>query len=326
MLITRTPLRISIGGGGTDLPSYYERRGGFFISAAIGKYMFIAINRTFTDDYLIKYAELERCTSIDQIDHRIVRAVLTEHALDPGLEIVSTADIPAGAGLGSSGAFTVGLLRAVYAIQREHVTPGGLAEEAARIEIDVLGEPVGKQDQYIAAFGGLTCFDVEPDGRVSVSPLAVSNDTLHDLEERLMLFFTGYSRSAGDILADQHQRSQADESEMLDNLDRTKELGREIKRTLEDDAPERFGELMHEHWERKRKRSHGISNEQIDQWYEAGIANGAVGGKLVGAGRGGFLMFYASDPPALRAAMAAEGLPETRFSFDFDGSTVIVRD
>jgi D-glycero-alpha-D-manno-heptose-7-phosphate kinase len=326
MLITRTPLRISIGGGGTDLPSYYERRGGFFISAAIGKYMFIAINRTFTDDYLIKYAELERCTSIDQIDHRIVRAVLTEHALDPGLEIVSTADIPAGAGLGSSGAFTVGLLRAVYAMQREHVTPGGLAEEAARIEIDVLGEPVGKQDQYIAAFGGLTCFDVEPDGRVSVSPLAVSNDTLHDLEERLMLFFTGYSRSAGDILADQHQRSQADESEMLDNLDRTKELGREIKRTLEDDAPERFGELMHEHWERKRKRSHGISNEQIDQWYEAGIANGAVGGKLVGAGRGGFLMFYASDPPALRAAMAAEGLPETRFSFDFDGSTVIVRD
>jgi D-glycero-alpha-D-manno-heptose-7-phosphate kinase len=326
MLITRTPLRISIGGGGTDLPSYYERRGGFFISAAIGKYMFIAINRTFTDDYLIKYAELERCTSIDQIDHRIVRAVLTEHALDPGLEIVSTADIPAGAGLGSSGAFTVGLLRAVYAMKREHVTPGGLAEEAARIEIDVLGEPVGKQDQYIAAFGGLTCFDVEPDGRVSVSPLAVSNDTLHDLEERLMLFFTGYSRSAGDILADQHQRSQADESEMLDNLDRTKELGREIKQTLEDDAPERFGELMHEHWARKRKRSQGISNEQIDQWYEAGIANGAVGGKLVGAGRGGFLMFYASDPPALRAAMAAEGLPETRFSFDFDGSTVIVRD
>jgi D-glycero-alpha-D-manno-heptose-7-phosphate kinase len=326
MLITRTPLRISIGGGGTDLPSYYERRGGFFISAAIGKYMFIAINRTFTDDYLIKYAELERRTSVDDIDHRIVRAVLTEHELEPGLEIVSTADIPAGAGLGSSGAFTVGLLRAVYALQREHVTPGGLAEEAARIEIDVLGEPVGKQDQYIAAFGGLTCFDVDQDGRVSVSPLAVSNETLHDLEERLLLFFTGYSRSAGDILADQHQRSQADESEMLENLDRTKELGREIKRTLEDDAPERFGELMHEHWERKRSRSQGISNERIDSWYEAGIKSGAVGGKLVGAGRGGFLMFYASDPPALRAAMAAEGLPETRFAFDFDGSTVIVRD
>jgi D-glycero-alpha-D-manno-heptose-7-phosphate kinase len=326
MLITRTPLRISIGGGGTDLPSYYQRRGGFFISAAIGKYMFIAINRTFTDDYLIKYAELERRSSVSEIDHRIVRAVLSEHDLGPGLEIVSTADIPAGAGLGSSGAFTVGLLRAIYAFKREHVAPGGLAEEASRIEIDVLGEPVGKQDQYIAAFGGLTCFEVDREGRVAVTPLAVSNETLHDLEERLLLFFTGYSRSAGEILADQHQRSLADESEMLDNLDRTKELGLEIKQALEDDAPHRFGELMDQHWRRKRQRSTGISNEQIDRWYEVGMANGALGGKLVGAGRGGFLMFYASDPPALRAAMTAEGLKETRFAFDFDGATVIVRD
>jgi D-glycero-alpha-D-manno-heptose-7-phosphate kinase len=326
MLITRTPLRISIGGGGTDLPSYYRRRGGFFISAAIGKYMFIAINRTFTDDYLIKYAELERRDSVNEIDHRIVRTVLSEHDLGPGLEIVSTADIPAGAGLGSSGAFTVGLLRAVYAFKREHVAPGGLAEEASRIEIEMLGQPVGKQDQYIAAFGGLTCFEVDTDGLVTVSPLAVSNDTLHDLEERLLLFFTGYSRSAGEILADQHQRSEADDSQMLSNLDRTKQLGLEIKQALEGDAPHRFGELMHEHWLSKRQRSSGISNERIDHWYEVGIANGAVGGKLVGAGRGGFLMFYAQDPSALRAAMGAEGLKETRFAFDFDGATVIVRD
>jgi len=326
MLITRTPLRISIGGGGTDLPSYYERRGGFFISAAIDKYMFIAINRTFTDDYLIKYAELERVSSVDEIDHRIVRTVLKEQEMGPGLEVVSTADIPAGAGLGSSGAFTVGLLRAIYAIKREHVSPSALAEEAARIEIDVLGEPVGKQDQYIAAFGGLTCFEIEKDGHVNVSPLAVSNETLHELEERLLLFFTGYSRSAGEILADQHERSEADEAEMLENLDRTKELGREIRKVLEAGEAERFGELMHEHWERKRSRSKGISNEDIDRWYEKAIQNGAIGGKLVGAGRGGFLMFYASDPPALREAMAAEGLKETRFSFDFDGSSVIVRD
>jgi D-glycero-alpha-D-manno-heptose-7-phosphate kinase len=326
MLITRTPLRISIGGGGTDLPSYYERRGGFFISAAIGKYMFIAINRTFTDDYLIKYAELERCSTVEEIDHRIVRTVLTEHELGPGLEIVSTADIPAGAGLGSSGAFTVGLLRAVYAFKREHVAPGGLAAEASRIEIELLGEPVGKQDQYIAAFGGLTCFEVDRGGRVAVSPLAVSNDTLHDLEERLLLFFTGYSRAAGEILADQHQRSEADDAEMLSNLDRTKDLGLEIKQVLESDQPHRFGELMDSHWRAKRERSKGISNERIDRWYEAGVANGAVGGKLVGAGRGGFLMFYAADPPRLRSAMAAEGLRETRFSFDFDGSAVIVRD
>ena len=326
MLITRTPLRISIGGGGTDLPSYYERRGGFFISAAIGKYMFIAINRTFTDDYLIKYSELERRSSVDEIVHRIVRAVLSEHDLGPGLEIVSTADIPAGAGLGSSGAFTVGLLRAVYAMKREHVTPSALAEEASRIEIELLGEPVGKQDQYIAAFGGLTCFEIDRDGRVTTSPLAVSNETLHELEERLLLFFTGYSRSAGEILADQHERSVADEEEILANLDRTKELGQEIRRALEDGEARRFGELMHEHWQGKRARSKGISNENIDRWYDAAIASGAVGGKLVGAGRGGFLMFYASDPPALRTAMAAEGLSEARFSFDFDGSTVIVRD
>jgi D-glycero-alpha-D-manno-heptose-7-phosphate kinase len=326
MLITRTPLRISIGGGGTDLPSYYERRGGTFISAAIAKYMFIAINRTFTGDYLLKYSELERRETIGEIEHRIVRAVLSEHDVGPGLEIVSVADIPAGAGLGSSGAFTVGLLRAIYALKREHVAPGALAEEAARIEIEVLGEPVGKQDQYIAAFGGLTCFEVDPGGRVSVSPLAVSNDTLHRLEERLLLFFTGYARSAGEILSDQDRRSQADDDEMLENLDRTKELGLEIKVALEAGEPDRFGELMNEHWQRKRRRSQGITNNDIDRWYEAGMANGAVGGKLVGAGMGGFLMFFADDPTALRAAMAREGLPETRFAFDFDGSIVLVRD
>jgi D-glycero-alpha-D-manno-heptose-7-phosphate kinase len=218
------------------------------------------------------------------------------------------------------------MLRAVYAMTREHVAPGALAEEAARIEIEVLREPVGKQDQYIAAFGGLTCFEIATDGRVTVTPLAVSNDTLHELEERLLLFFTGYARAAGEILSDQHQRSQADDRAMLDNLDRTKELGMEIKQALEEGHPERFGELMHDHWERKRARSDGISNPEIDRWYEVGRENGAIGGKLVGAGKGGFLMFYASDPKALRAALATEGLAETRFSFDFDGSTVLVRD
>ena len=326
MLISRTPLRISIGGGGTDLPSYYERRGGFFISAAIAKYMFIAINRTPNEQYLLKYSELERCNEIAEIRHPIIRAVLDEHPLDPGVEIVSVADIPAGAGLGSSGAFTVGLLRAIYGLNREHVAPGALAEEAARIEIELLNEPVGKQDQFIASFGGLTCFEISQDGHVTVSPLAISNETLHKLEERLLLFFTGQARAAGEILADQHARSQADDAEMLDNLDRTKALGVEIKDALESGHPERFGELMNEHWQRKRRRSEGISNEDIDRWYEIGIDNGAIGGKLVGAGRGGFLMFYADDPTAVRAAMAEQGLPETRFAFDFDGSVVLVRD
>jgi D-glycero-alpha-D-manno-heptose-7-phosphate kinase len=326
MLITRTPLRISIGGGGTDLPSFYRRRSGFVISAAINKYMFIGLNRTFTDDYLVKYSQLERRKGIHEIEHRIVRAVFEAHGIEPGIEMVSMADIPSGTGLGSSGAFTVGLLRAVYALKREHVTAGALAEEAAHIEIDVLGEPVGKQDQYIAAYGGLTCFKFHADDRVSVEPLQVAQDTLHQLEERLMLFFTGYSRSAGAILADQHERSKGGDDTMLANLEETKELGRRIHDALEAGQTDDFGALMHEHWERKRVRSKSMSNPEIDRWYEAGRASGAVGGKLVGAGTGGFLMFYTRDPTALRTAMADEGLTELRFQFDLDGSTVLVRD
>jgi D-glycero-alpha-D-manno-heptose-7-phosphate kinase len=326
MLITRTPLRISIGGGGTDLPSFYRERNGFCISAAINKYMFIGLNTTFTDDYLLKYSSLERRASIDEIDHAIVRAVFRRHDMPKGLEMVSVADIPSGTGLGSSGSFTVGLLRAVHAYKRRHVTAGALAEEAAHIEIEILGEPVGKQDQYIAAFGGLTCFEFHPDDRVSVTPLDVSNETLHELEERLLLFFTGYSRAAASILGDQDQRSQAGDAEMLANLEQTKELGRRIRDALERGRPAEFGALMDEHWQRKRARSKGMSNDDIDRWYAAGRDGGAVGGKLVGAGTGGFLMFYAEDPAGVRAAMAEQGLVETRFQFDLDGSTVLVRD
>jgi D-glycero-alpha-D-manno-heptose-7-phosphate kinase len=326
MLITRTPLRISIGGGGTDLPSFYERREGYVISAAIDKYMFISLNRTFNNLYLIKYSELERKTNVIEIEHRVVREVLRRHGIKPGVEMVSMADVPSGTGLGSSGTFTVGLLRAVYALKREHVTASAIAEEAAEIEIEVLGEPVGKQDQYIAAFGGLTCFEFHTDGRVTVSPLAISQETLHELEERLLLFFTGYSRSAGTVLADQRNRSEEGDEEMLENLEFTKALGHRIREALESGRPESFGEMMHEHWERKRIRSQGMSNENIDAWYELALANGAVGGKLVGAGSGGFLMLYAEDPPKLREVMAEAGLQEMRFSFDLDGSVVIVRD
>ena len=326
MLITRTPLRISIGGGGTDLPSFYRRREGFVISAAIDKYVFIGLNRTFTDDYLLKYSELERRESVEEIDHAILREVFRAHEMPPGVEMVSLADIPSGTGLGSSGAFTVGVLRAIYAFKREHVTAGALAEEAAEVEIERLGQPVGKQDQYIAAYGGLTCFEFHADDTVSVSPLAISQETLHELEERLLLFFTGYSRSAGSILADQHQRSEREDAAMLENLEQTKALGLEIRDALEGGSPDRFGRLMDEHWQRKRARSAGMSNESIDRWYARAIEAGALGGKLVGAGTGGFLMFYAQDPAAVRAALTAEGLRETRFSFDLDGATVIVRD
>jgi D-glycero-alpha-D-manno-heptose-7-phosphate kinase len=325
MIITRTPLRITLGGGGTDLPSYYQRFGGSLIAAAINKYIFVSLNRTFTPGYLLKYSEMERVDKIDQIDHAIIREVLRSHDLDPALELVSVADIPTGTGLGSSGTFTVGLLRAVYAQRREHVASVDLAEEACSIEIDVLGRAVGKQDQYIAAFGGLTCFDFAKDGSVRVSPLHLTIDTMHDLEEHLLMFFTRFSRSADDVLHDQKARSESDDTAMLENLHVVKRLGIESRSALERGDTQGFAELMLEHWEYKKSRSHAMSNADIDRWYRAAMDAGAVGGKLVGAGGGGFLLFYTQNPTELRRAMSAEGLEELRFAFDHDGSTVLAR-
>ena len=326
MIITRTPLRVSLGGGGTDLPSYYSQREGFVIAAAIDKYVFLGINRTFSDDYTIKYSEMEKVPTIGDIRHPIVREVLAKHNVPPAVEIVTLAEIPAGTGLGSSGAFTVGLLRAIYALQREHIPAAGVAEEACHIEMELLGQPVGKQDQYIASFGGLTCFEFGRDGSVRTSRLLVSEPTMHYLQEHLLMFFTGYSRQATEMLGDQKRRSEQGDGEMLDNLDYIKALGVASKEALERGDTHRFGELMHEHWLHKRERTHGMSNPSIDRWYDIGMANGAVGGKLVGAGAGGFLMFYAEDGRALRKAMAAEGLTEVRFSFDHEGSKILVRD
>jgi D-glycero-alpha-D-manno-heptose-7-phosphate kinase len=325
-LITRTPLRVSLGGGGTDLPSYYREFGGLVISAAITKYVYIGINRTFTDDYFLKYSELERVRNVDEVRHPIIREALTLHPVGPSVEIVSLADIPSGTGLGSSGTFAVGLLKALHAFKREHIVTGALAEEACHVEIDRLGRAVGKQDQYIAAFGGLTRFEFCAGGEVEVSPLRVSNETLHDLEEHLLLFFTGYAREADAILSDQKARSESSDRSMLENLHAVASIGRRVGDALENGDPQRFGELMHEHWEYKRSRSDAMSSTDIDRWYELARANGALGGKLVGAGAGGFLMFYATRPDELRAALQAEGLVELRFAFDHDGATVIVRD
>lgn len=325
MIITRTPLRISIGGGGTDLPSYYEHRGGFCISAAIDKYVYLSINTTFSDDYFLKYSELERVRKVADIRHPIIREAFVLHDVGPSIELVSTADMPTGTGLGSSGTFTVGLLRAIHALQRTPAVIHDLAAEACHIEMDLLGEPCGKQDQYIAAYGGLTCFDFHPDGRVDASPLRVSAETLNDLETHLLLFFTGYSRRASTILQDQKDRSTAEDTAMLDNLDRTKTMGYQIRDSLEQGDCEAFGHLMHEHWMNKRGRSVGMSNDSIDNWYRSALDAGAIGGKLVGAGAGGFLMVYAPDPQRVRAALADSGLAEVPFRFDLDGSIVLAR-
>jgi D-glycero-alpha-D-manno-heptose-7-phosphate kinase len=326
MIITRTPLRISIGGGGTDLPSYYRQFGGFVIAAAINKHIYVGINETFSGGYFLKYSSLEHAFTIDDIRHPLIREALRLHEVPPPVEVVSMADIPAGTGLGSSGAFTVGLLRAVHALKRKYVDPGIVAEEACKIEIDILQQPVGKQDQYIAAYGGLACFEFLEDGEVRVNPLNISNSTLYDLEEHLVMFFTGYSRNASAVLDDQKIRSELGDSTMLENLHVMKQLGQCIKLALERGDVRRFGELMHEHWQHKRDRSPGTTNEGINRWYDIGRENGAIGGKLVGAGGGGFLLFYADDRDALRGAMQREGLREIRFGFDHEGSKLLARD
>ncbi len=325
MIITRSPLRISLGGGGTDLPSYYRDHGGFVISAAIDKYVYVSVIRPFAPGIFLKYSQLEKVERIDEVQHRIIREALW--MLDfktPQIEITTLADIPAGTGLGSSGSFTVALLRALFAHRRRLVLMSELARLACEIEIERLGEPVGKQDQYIAAYGGITCFNFNQDDTVTATPLKISMDTLFDLEDNLLLFFTGFSRSAGSILQDQKQRTQQADAAMLQNLHNVKELGLQTQRALEANHPAELGEIMRAHWEAKRKRSAGMSNPQIDEWYELGRKNGAIGGKLVGAGGGGFLLFYAEDRKNLRQAMAHAGLEEVRFRFDFEGTKVLL--
>lgn len=324
MIITRSPLRITLGGGGTDLPSYYRRHEGFLIAAAIDKYVYVTVMRPFVEGIFLKYSRLEHVTSVDEVQHPIVReAIRTLGFRTPQIEITTLADIPASTGLGSSGSFSTALLKALYAHRRRLLHPGELAELACEIEINRLGEPVGKQDQYIAAYGGVTCFTFHADDSVDARPLSLSMNALFDLEDNLLLFFTGFSRSAGSILQDQKQRTEQDDEAMLANLHYVKDLGvRSVHALEKGDAPA-FGELMHEHWEHKKRRSAGMSNPRIDEWYELGRRSGAIGGKLVGAGGGGFLLFYSEDHRRLRAAMARAGLEEVRFRFDFEGTKVL---
>jgi D-glycero-alpha-D-manno-heptose-7-phosphate kinase len=326
MIITRSPLRVSLGGGGTDLPSYYSEYGGFLIAAAIDKYVYITKHYTFQKEIIIKYSKLERVATVDEIEHPIVREALKLTGMtDPHLELASMADIPGGTGLGSSGSFTTALLKALHASKKNLISPAQLAEQACEIEIGKLGEPIGKQDQYIAAVGGITAFTFHKDGRVDFRPCQISEETLFNLEDNLLLFFTGYSRSASAILKDQNDRSKSNDASMLDNLHFTKELGYKSLTCLENGNLEELAMLMDVHWQRKKARSSGMSNRQINEWYDYAMANGALGGKLIGAGGGGFLMFYAGEKQKLRRAMREKGLQEVRFRFDFEGTKVIAQ-
>ncbi len=324
MIIVRSPLRISLGGGGTDLPSYYRKYGGFVLSAAITRYVYITVSEAFWPQIRLKYSKMEEVETVDQIRHPIIREAMRLTGVSgPYLEIVSLSDIPAGTGLGSSGSFTTALLSALHAVNRKYVSPRELAEQACHIEIDLLKEPVGKQDQYIAAFGGVTCFEFAQDDKVQVKPLSIPGETLANLEDNLLLFFTGASRSASEILRHQDTRSKEDSGDMLDNLHYTKELGLQSLDALQGGDLRKFAELMATHWEHKKLRSPGMSSGPIDQLYELARANGALGGKVVGAGGGGFLMLYTEDKTRLRRAMRGAGLREVRLQFDFGGTTVM---
>jgi len=325
MLIARSPLRISLGGGGTDLPSYSKEFGGYLIAGAINKYVYVTVNRPFQEEIVLKYSTIEKREHIDTIDHPIIREVLkTLNLRTPQIEISSIADIPAGTGLGSSGSFTTALIKALYAHYRKNIHPRELAELACEIEIGKLLEPIGKQDQYIAAFGGLTEFVFNQDGTVDATPLNISIESTNDLEDNLLLFFTGISRSASSILQDQVTKSNEHNQAMIENLHFTKDLGLRSRSALVEGNNTKFGELMHEHWEHKKSRTQGMSNDFIDGTYELALKSGAVGGKLVGAGGGGFLMFYANDKEKLRSQMNKIGLEEVRFQFDFEGTKVIL--
>jgi D-glycero-alpha-D-manno-heptose-7-phosphate kinase len=308
------------------LPSYYEQHGGFLIAAAIDKYVYITLHETFQQEFIVKYSHLERVKTISEIEHPIVREALrAAHVEEHGnLEITSMADIPAGTGLGSSGSFTTALLKALHAHKKNLIHSHELAEQACDIEINRLGEPIGKQDQYIAAFGGITCFRFCPDGSVSAWPLRISEETRYNLEENMLLFFTGHSRSASAVLKEQNDKTIGLDSAMIANLHFVKELAEQSQQALEEGDLPRFAKLMDVHWRHKKKRSSSMSNPRIDEWYDCAIANGALGGKLIGAGGGGFLMFYTEEKKKLRHVMREQGLTEVRFRFDFEGAKTVI--
>ncbi len=330
MIITRSPLRISLGGGGTDLPSYYNNNDGFVLSAAINKYVYVSIMKPFIKGIFLKYSKTEIVNTFDEIEHPIIRESLRMLNFETQIEITTLADIPSGTGLGSSGSFTTALLKALYSKNKRNLTKQELAELACYIEIDRLGEPIGKQDQYISSVGGLSAFKFHKtkDGKnnVTFNSLKVSNETMLNLENNLLLFFTGFSRSASNILMDQNKRSLENDKDMINNLHFVKDLGFKCKEAIESGNIELFGKLMNEHWVHKKKRSNGMSNSKIDEWYKLAIKNGAVGGKIVGAGGGGFLMFLADNVSLLRRTMSKAGLQEVTFRFDFEGTKLLVNE
>lgn len=324
MIIARSPLRISLGGGATDLKSYYSQFGGFCISAAINKYVYVSIHNTTSDEALIRYSQIERVKNLNDIQHPIIREALKLVGItETNIEITSMADIPAGTGLGSSGSFTTALLKALHKFKRKFISTEELAEMASYIEINLLKEPIGKQDQYASAVGGITAFEFQQDGKVKVKSLQLSNETIRRLEENLVMVSTNIYRAASKTLKEQDEKSKALDLEMINNLHYVKEMGYRSLETLESGDLKTLGQIFDEHWQHKKKRSSAMSNTNIDTWYELAMNNGAIGGKLIGAGGGGFLLFYTEEKSRLLSALNNIGLHDIQIRFDFEGTKIL---
>jgi D-glycero-alpha-D-manno-heptose-7-phosphate kinase len=326
MILSRAPLRITLGGGGTDLESYYSKFGGFLIAAGINRYITILATHRFYDSIRLSYSQMEIRDKVDEIDHRIFREALRLTGINKNIELHSTADVPANSGLGSSSCFTIALLNALHTYKGDYINKKGLAEEACQVEIDILGEPIGKQDQYMAAFGGLTCLTFDKSGEVLIEPLRVSSETLELLESNLLFFFTGKERSASDILKEQDDKCKINDPAMDQNLHQIKDIGLKTREYLEKGQVDTLGELLHVHWETKKKRSQKISDPFIDECYEEARKHGASGGKLMGAGGGGFFMFYCENgnKPKVIESMLKMGLRREKFQIDWNGAKILL--
>ena len=321
MIIAKSPLRISLGGGGTDLPSYYKVRGGKLIAAAINKHVYISIAQTFNKKFILKYSKLEETTNLKSLKHPIFREVLKLLEIKTPLNISSHADIPSGTGLGSSGSFTVSLIKALYEFKKKKISSEKLAQLACKIEIDILNEPIGKQDQYIAAYGGLKEFTFRKNGSVEVRNLKIKN--LEKLEKNLLIFFTGYTRNASSILSTQNKKTKCFDKDMIRNLDEIKEMGIFSKSALLRGNFIEYGNILNEHWKLKKKRSNLMSNKKINYLYDYAIRNGAIGGKLIGAGGGGFLMFYSNNKKKLEKSFLSKGILKMNYKFDMRGTEIL---
>jgi len=325
LIVSRAPVRFTLGGGGTDLPSYYREYGGYVVSAAIDRYIYVTASRRFYDDIRLAYSETEIVPNVESIRHRIFREALRMLGIDRGIELTSVADLPANSGLGSSSSFTVALLNALHTYQRDFVSSLQLAEEACEIEMVRLGDPVGKQDQYIAAFGNITALEIDRDGTVHVKPVPVREEVLDELQNNLVIMYSGVERPARLVLSEQGERVRKQDPTTVAGMHRIKELGHEVYRLLTQADPDRYGELLHEHWTRKRQLASGMTDGVLDEHYEAARRAGAIGGKLMGAGGGGFFMFYTrpSDKRRVWEAMVGRGLKPLRFRFDLDGARIV---